>query len=1264
MEKKNKKFQWGVLSLALLMLVLLNSCINSNNGDGTVKVRIDLPNKDIVTESAATTKAYVISAKGDTTLFYQGPNLTGPWETKFPTENVILLVELYDENGTLLISSSYPYRYAANTFKIQSKLEITPRQLNLLLSSEPVLLGVASFPSSWSPAMQWSTSNPLVASVSSQGVVTPVSGGNCWVKVESENVMDSIEVIVVDNSPNVTPLEILNQPVGLEVLAGEPASFSVEASGDSPVYQWQLNGADIPGANSPLFTIPATTLEMNGGAYQCVINSQAQTITSNSAVLLVVESVNPVVIVTQPVDVNVSEGEPANFFVIATGTNPTYQWYKNGGSIIGAQSNVYNIPSALLSDNGAVIMVEVSNSLGSEQSVPVTLSVISNGTTDLPPEIITHPQDVSVILNSPAQFTVLASDPNASIQWQRDGVDITGENSNTLSIAAATMLDNGAAFRAIATNSVGSVTSTEAILTVSEQIIAPEITADPVDVTVKEGESASFTVTTAGTNPSIKWQRDGVDIPGANSKTITIDVTTQSDDGATFSAVATNSAGSATSAAATLTVSENIIAPTITENPANISVTEGESASFTVAVSGTSPSVQWKRDGVDIPGETSLTLIINPTSLSDDGAKFSATASNSEGSVSSTEATLNVAEEIIIPAITTQPSNVSVTEGEPATFNVAYTGTNPTIQWQRDGVNIPGATNDSYTINSTQLSDDGAIFKVVITNSAGSATSLEVTLTVDENIIPPSISTHPVDVTVNEGENASFSVVATGTNLQFQWQKDGANITGATSSQLSLSGVSSTNAGSYRVVVSNSEGSENSNAASLTVIIPPTITNDISSSTVNEGQAITLAITASGSTPLQYQWYKNAGAISGATSASYRTPSFTPADNGAEYYCRVSNAAGEAFSSIAAITVIAKPSIITQPASQTATVGDQVRFTVVATGDGTLSYQWQKNNSNMAGQTGTSLTLSSVSLNDDASTYRVVITNAAGSVTSSTAILTVQDMLPSPASNLVATSPDYGTIALTWADNSTNESGFRVQRSTQSNSGFQTIATVGANVKAYTNTGVGDGNRYYYQILAYNSTGNASPSNVANATTWGCGDDLVDPRDQTFYPTVLINGECWTQRNMNWIANVGISSCYDDYCKLAETYGRLYDWTAAKAACPSGWSLASYNDYLYLIQSQGGMSSISTAPKLIEAGATIGGVVGTNESGFSARRGGYYTGSAYANGPSNGDADNAYFFCAGNSGNICNMELRTIYPYLNPNVSTSSERRAVRCTKD
>src|SRR2546426_5689650 len=109
-------------------------------------------------------------------------------------------------------------------------------------------------------------------------------------------------------------------------------------------------------------------------------------------------------------------------------------------------------------------------------------------------------------------------------------------------------------------------------------------------------------------------------------------------------------------------------------------------------------------------------------------------------------------------------------------------GTAPlAYQWQKNGANIGGATAASYTTPATTTADGGTAVRVVVTNTAGTVTSASATLTVNPAPVAPTISTQPVNQTVTAGQTATFTVVATGTApLAYQWQKNGANIAGAT----------------------------------------------------------------------------------------------------------------------------------------------------------------------------------------------------------------------------------------------------------------------------------------------------------------------------------------------------------------------------------------------------------------------------------------------------------------------------------------------------
>ena len=267
------------------------------------------------------------------------------------------------------------------------------------------------------------------------------------------------------------------------------------------------------------------------------------------------------------------------------------------------------------------------------------------------------------------------------------------------------------------------------------------------------------------------------------------------------------------------------VAPTITTQPQPQTVTVGQSAEFTVVATGSpTPTYQWLKNGAAIAGATSASYNTPMTTLADNGARFSVVVTNTADSVTSSEAVLTVTSPPVTtvePTITMQPRARSVTVGRVATFTVSATGKpSPSCQWFKDDLAISGATSASYTTPVTVLGDSGAVFSVVVSNSAGSVTSSGATLTVTPAPLVPVITTQPANQPVTVGQTATFTVVATGTPAPtYQWFKDGTAISGATATSYTTPvATSADHGGVYSVVVSNSVGSETSVFANLSVV--------------------------------------------------------------------------------------------------------------------------------------------------------------------------------------------------------------------------------------------------------------------------------------------------------------------------------------------------------------------------------------------------------------------------------------------------------------
>jgi len=383
------------------------------------------------------------------------------------------------------------------------------------------------------------------------------------------------------------------------------------------------------------------------------------------------------------------------------------------------------------------------------------------------------------------------------------------------------------------------------------------ITAQPADQSVVEGNTATFSVT-ASNAVNYQWQisTDGgatfTDIVGATAASYTTPTTTIADSGKQYRVVASRSSNSVTSSAATLTVTAAPIAPAITVQPSNQTVIENQNASFSVTATGTSLAYQWQRStdsGVsftDLTGETNATLTRTNVLLGNSGQQFRVVVSNGLGTVTSNAATLTVNPTPVVPAFTTQPTNQSVTAPATASFSVIATGTPaPTLQWQvstdsgSTWNDIATETGGSYTTPATTVADSGKQYRAVATNSAGTTNSNAATLTVAAPVAP-SFTTHPSNATVLMPATATFTVAASGVptpNLQWELSTDNgvswSNINGANAADYTTPATTADDdRRQYRAVATNSAGSANSNAAKLTITTPAAPDNWVTNGSV------------------------------------------------------------------------------------------------------------------------------------------------------------------------------------------------------------------------------------------------------------------------------------------------------------------------------------------------------------------------------------------------------------------------------------------------
>lgn len=592
------------------------------------------------------------------------------------------------------------------------------------------------------------------------------------------------------------------------VATGSTVTFSVTADGTTPfTYQWKKDGVDISNAVSSTFSIVGAQ-PTNSGNYTVVVSNSAGFTTSDIGTITVS---NPA-FSTQPLSQTALVGAAVTFTALANGSAaPTYQWQLNGVNIAGATNSSLTLSNVQLTDAGTyAVVATIASSATTSNGAVLTVQVGS-----VLPAITTQPVSQTVTTGSNVTFTAAASgSPVPTFQWKKNGAVITGATNASLSLPNVQLTD-GATYTVVASNSVGSVTSTGAVLTVNVANSAPVFTTQPSSRTVTAGASVTFTSAASGSpTPTYQWKLNGVNVSGGTAATLTI-ASAQAVNAGNYTVVATNSLGSVTSNTATLTVNAAATLPIITTQPLSQTATIGATVSLSVVATGSpSPTYQWKKNNTNISGATSSTLTFSNIQSSS-AATYTVAVTNTAGTVTSSGAVLSVVAPTI-PVITTQPTNKTAAPGTTVTFTASATGLpTPTYQWQKNGVNISGATSATLTLSNVAVSNAGT-YTMFATNSAGTTASNAATLTVQS--LPVFIS-QPTSQTVLPGDSVTFLAVVTGTPApSYQWQKNGINIVGAASSFLSLTGVSTSDAGRYTVIATNSAGTVGSVAANLVVL--------------------------------------------------------------------------------------------------------------------------------------------------------------------------------------------------------------------------------------------------------------------------------------------------------------------------------------------------------------------------------------------------------------------------------------------------------------
>ena len=600
----------------------------------------------------------------------------------------------------------------------------------------------------------------------------------------------------------VAPL-ITEEPVAsTTAVQGTRVTLTVKAiSNTGMTYQWRKNGVNMPGKTAPSLVFTSVQ-PADAATYSVVVKNAAGEATSADAVLAVqfkpVFTLQPL-----PAKSTVATGSDVTYSVANTGTATiTYQWRKNGVDLPGETNSTLNLTAVDFFDNGTYTVV-ATNGIGSTTSASAVLTVTSG------PIFTSQPPSLKPIALGGSASVLVKTVGSATIryQWFKDSVLMPGKTSATLAFSNTQVVAEGTYF-VRASNGQGATDSDPMVVDVQDK---PVITLHPqANTTLNADDTLTLSCAATGTETLLyQWQLNSVNVPGANSPTLTINPMSWLHRG-TYRCVVSNAVGSATTKNAVVSV---VSYPVIITHPASMKIAKNGTGVLKVVAGGTATlKYQWTKDGVDIPKATGTSLILSKASHTTTPASYAVRVTNLQSltGVTSNPATVQVEDP---PVVTTQPVAVIAGIGGTASFSVTATGSpNLKYQWQRNNQDILGAVNNTLNM-SNLVTSDAATFRVIVTNDVGKVTSTGVKLSV---LTAPTITKQPLSQVWYEHDTATFSVTATGSaTLKYQWRKDGVNIPNATASSLKLVNMAAAQAGVYSVVVSNSVGSATSNDATL-----------------------------------------------------------------------------------------------------------------------------------------------------------------------------------------------------------------------------------------------------------------------------------------------------------------------------------------------------------------------------------------------------------------------------------------------------------------
>lgn len=543
---------------------------------------------------------------------------------------------------------------------------------------------------------------------------------------------------------------------------------------------------------------------------------------------------------SQPVSQTVGSGTTVNFSASAYGSQPMrWQWLRNGAPLPAATNASLALANVQPAHEGAYVAV-VANIWGSATSTQALLKVV------VPPTITRQPVALTVNQGQTATFSVEASGNYLSYRWRFGDNWLPGATNATLVLNNVTAANAGK-YKVEVSNLGGTVVSTEVIFTV---ISPPTITEQPASQNVGAGSNPSLSVKVSGTAPfSYLWLKDGAPVAGATNASLTLNNVGANQAGSYVVLVA-NAAGTATSQPATIAIKT---LPMILAQPLSQSVNIGSNVLLTVTAMGVpAPTYQWRKNGVNLSGATSSTLLL-PNIQPSHAGDYSVSVANSQGSVESAGARLTVVVPELLFTDEFVPrsliysgngyghgTNFGATKeiGEPShagkgsatrtvwiswwapangivTFSTGGSDFDTVLAVYRgtavNALSKVAADDDAAGFHCSKVSFNaiaGTYYQIAVAGDGGSAGNIILSwnLLITAELLPE-ISQAPLDITGNTNDVVALQVVFSAFEpTAIQWFYQGQTLAGATNATFVIASLQEDKVGGYAVRLTGASG--------------------------------------------------------------------------------------------------------------------------------------------------------------------------------------------------------------------------------------------------------------------------------------------------------------------------------------------------------------------------------------------------------------------------------------------------------------------------